>query len=54
MSRKVVLSAEEFKKLIERIAELEKQLAECNAANEFLNKQIREYNKKIANKDKDG
>ncbi len=54
MSRKVVLSVEEFERLVERIRELEKQLAECNAANEFLNKQIREYNKKFAKKEKDG
>jgi len=54
MSRRVVLSAEEFKKLIDRIRELEKQLKECNQANEFLNKQIREYNKKFAKKEKNG
>jgi len=54
MSKKVVLSAEEFKKLVDRIRELEKQLKECNRANEFLNKQIREYNKKFAKKEENG
>ena len=53
MSKKIVISAKEFKKLLKEIRKLTKQLNECSAANMFLNKQIKEYNKKFAKGSKD-
>ena len=56
-NKKVELNLEDFGKMVnkdkqeEQIIEvLKKKLEECEKANRFLNEQIKEYNKKFANR----
>jgi len=44
----IQINEKDFKKLIEKINELEKEIYELKKANDFLNNQIEEYNKKFS------
>ena len=44
----VEISADEFKKMAEALEQCKKDKEKLQKANEFLNEQIKEYNKKFA------
>jgi len=52
MKKTIQIDEKDFKKLIDKINELENEIDELRKANAFLNNQIEEYNKKFAKKDK--
>jgi len=57
-NKKIELDLKDFEKMIDKekqeeqiIEVLKRKLKECEKANRFLNEQIKEYNKKFANKE---
>jgi len=57
-NKKIELDLKDFEKMIDKekqeeqiIEVLKRELKECKKANRFLNEQIKEYNKKFANKE---
>jgi flagellar biosynthesis chaperone FliJ len=49
----VKLKAEKFKKLVEEFKKCRRELKKARKALEFLNDEIKEYNKRFANGDKE-
>jgi len=45
----VVLSSEHFDKLVHKLSSQKKKIAELQAALDFMNSQIRKYNKEFGN-----